>query len=146
MYILVKRVQNFLANCCVVCFICRFHWSLGAVTLTFLLSLYLSSSYNVKKVCLIKSCDGLFLWKRIWDLGCFGLFGPPWCYQRPFCCGCTNQFQISWLFPIPSLLSSGKVIFHFFCNFYKKIAVKFFCAKKERFFDENGQKPFVSMM
>ena len=55
--------------------------------------------------------------------------------------GCTNQPQISWLLPIWSLLSSGKVIFHFFCNFHKKNGVKiFFRPKKERFFDENGQK------
>ena len=36
-----------------------------------------------------------------------------------------------------------KSFFTFFCNFYKKITVKFFFRpKKERFFDENGQKPF----
>ena len=34
--------------------------------------------------------------------------------------------QISWLFPIWSLLSSGIFIFHFFWNFYKKVTVKFF--------------------
>jgi hypothetical protein len=35
----------------------------------------------------------------------------------------------------------GKVIFHFFCNFFKKNAVKFFFQpKKEQFFDENGRK------
>ena len=69
---------------------------------------------------------------------------PPWRYHLPFCGGCTNQFQISWLFPITSLLSSGKVIFHFFfCNFYKKITVKiFFRPKKQRFFDKNGQNHF----
>ena len=64
-------------------------------------------------------------------------------YQLPFCGGCTNQSQISWLFQIWSLLSSGKVIFHFFCNFYEKNGVKiFFQPKKERFFDENGQKHY----
>ena len=39
-----------------------------------------------------------------------------WTWQRshlgPFCGGCTNQFQISWLFPITFHLSSGEVIFH----------------------------------
>ena len=66
---------------------------------------------------------------------------PPRLYQLPFCGGCTNQSQISWLFPIWSLLSSGKVIFHFFCDVYEKNAVKiFFRPKKERFFDKNGQK------
>ena len=36
-----------------------------------------------------------------------------------------------------------KSFFTFFCNFYKKITVKKkFRPKKERFFDENGQKPF----
>ena len=52
-------------------------------------------------------------------------------YQPPFCGG-TNQFQISWPFPIWSLLSSGKVIFHFFCNFYKKITVYFFFSPWKR--------------
>ena len=34
-----------------------------------------------------------------------------------------------------------KSFFTFFCNFYKKNAAKiFFCHKKERFFDENGEK------
>ena len=34
-----------------------------------------------------------------------------------------------------------KSFFTFFCNFYEKNAVKFFFRhKKERFFDENGQK------
>ena len=51
---------------------------------------------------------------------------PPWRYQPPFCGGCTNQFQMSSLFPITSLLSSDKVIFPFFCSFYKKIPFKFF--------------------
>ena len=36
-----------------------------------------------------------------------------------------------------------KSFFIFFCNFYKKTAVKFFFRpKKERFFDENGQKHY----
>ena len=64
---------------------------------------------------------------------------PFWRYQP----SCTNQFQISWLFPITSLLLSGtKIILSlFFCNFYKKISVKiFFLPKKEWFFDKNCQK------
>ena len=66
---------------------------------------------------------------------------PSWRYQLPFCGGWTNQFQIFWLFPIWSLLSCGKVIFNFFCNFYQKITFKFFFhPKKEWFFHENGQK------
>ena len=66
---------------------------------------------------------------------------PPWRYQLPFCGGCTIQSQISWLFQIWYLHSSGKVIFHFFGNFYKKKVVeKFFRHKKEWFFEENGQK------
>ena len=33
--------------------------------------------------------------------------------------------------------------FTFFCNFYKKITVKFFFHhQKEQFFDKNGKKPF----
>ena len=44
-----------------------------------------------------------------------GLARPsPRGYQLPFCGGCTNQFQICWLFPTTFLLSCGKVIFHFF--------------------------------
>ena len=80
---------------------------------------------------------------KINPIPCGGGFArtPPRRFQPPLCGGCTNQSQISWLFPIWSLLSSGKVIFHFFCNFFKKNAVKiFFRPKKERFFDENGQK------
>ena len=38
---------------------------------------------------------------------------PTWRYQLPFSGGCNKQFQISWLFTITSVLSSGKVIFHF---------------------------------
>ena len=67
---------------------------------------------------------------------------PPWRYQLPFCGGCTIQSQISWLFQIWYLLSSGKVIFHFFLvTSTKKMASKiFFAIKKERFFEKNGQK------
>ena len=66
---------------------------------------------------------------------------PPQCYQPPLWGGCTNQSQISWLFPIWSLLSSCKLFFYFFCNFYQKNAVKIlFQHKKEPFFDKNGQK------
>ena len=56
-------------------------------------------------------CPGFFN-----PIGCGEGFAqtPPWRYQPPLCRGCTNQSQISWLFPIRSLLSSGKVIFHFF--------------------------------
>ena len=56
---------------------------------------------------------------------------------------CTNQFQISWLLQFTSLLSSGKVIFHFFFVISTKNYIEiFFRSKKEWFFDENGQKPF----
>ena len=64
-------------------------------------------------------------------------------YQPPFCGG-TNQFQISWLFPIWSLLSSGKVNFHFFCNFYKKNAVKFFFTQKRMIFWQKWLKTLFS--
>ena len=52
-----------------------------------------------------------------------GIPSPPLALSATtqLCGGCTNQSQISWLFQIWSLLSSGKVIFHFFCNFYKKM-------------------------
>ena len=54
------------------------------------------------------------------------------CFKPPLCGGCTNQSPISWLLPIWSLLSSGKVIFYFFCNFYKKNAVKFFFSPPKK--------------
>ena len=60
---------------------------------------------------------------------------PPWRYQLPFCGGCTNQFQISWFFPITFLLLYGKVIFYFFFVIStKKLLSKFlFALKKNKF-------------
>ena len=61
--------------------------------------------------------------------------GVPWRYQLPFCGGCTNQFQISWLFQSISLLSSGEVIFHFFFVIStKKLPSKFFFDLKNNNF------------
>ena len=69
----------------------------------------------------------------------------PRCYQPPFCGGCTNQFQISWLFPITSLLSSGKVIFHFFVISTKKSPSNFFFhPKKRKIFWRKWSKTFFS--
>ena len=63
-----------------------------------------------------------------------GRMNPPLALSATTLWGCTNQSQISWLFPIWSLLSSGKVIF--FVTSAKKNC---FCPKKV-WFGENGQK------
>ena len=103
------------------------------------------------KICLfflliIVSIQGLLT--RIYLVGrvlnpirCGGGFArtPPWRYQPPLCRECTNQSQISWLFPIRSLLLSGNVIFHFLCNFYKKLTVK-----KRTFFSRKWSKTYFS--
>ena len=57
--------------------------------------------------------------------------------------GCTNQYQISWLFPIiHPYFHLVKSFLTVFCNFYKNYRQTFCSLQKWWFFDENGQKYF----
>ena len=68
-------------------------------------------------------------------------------YQPPFCGGCTNQFQISWLFPNTSLLHLVKSFFSFFVISTKKLpSKKIFTLKNNNFFMKMVKNIFFSQI